>query len=153
MTDENMRKKIAMAAARSYDDWVEEDYAKRIQKIDFDKLADALIAAGIGDVSSHRVFVGKDGIVKQIYSGEEVEQIVKERDELKVELRSKVDYIHEQDEIIKDYKHRAEVAEKALKLACKTIAPSYTDTAKLYFVIFTSQAEKEITEEKKDEQA
>lgn len=47
MTDENMRKKIAIAAAHSYDDWVEEDYAKRIQKIDFDKLADALIATGV----------------------------------------------------------------------------------------------------------
>lgn len=34
---------------------------------------------------------------------------------LKNELRSKVDYIHEQDEIIDDYKHRAEVAERALK--------------------------------------
>ena len=34
---------------------------------------------------------------------------------LKNELRSKVDYIHEQDEIIDDYRHRAEVAERALK--------------------------------------
>lgn len=34
---------------------------------------------------------------------------------LKDELRSKVDYIHEQDEIIDDYKHRAKVAERALK--------------------------------------
>lgn len=34
---------------------------------------------------------------------------------LKNELRSKVEYIHEQDEIIDGYKHRAEVAERALK--------------------------------------
>lgn len=33
---------------------------------------------------------------------------------LKDELRSKVDYIHEQDEIIDDYKHRAKVVERAL---------------------------------------
>lgn len=76
------------------------------------ELADALIAAGIGDVSElkkHRVVVEKSLIpeddnayvlpnipptVKQLYSGEEVEQIVKEREE---------------------YKHRAEVAERALK--------------------------------------
>lgn len=73
-------------------------------------IADALIAAGIGDVSElkkHRVVVEKSLIpeddnayvlpnipptVKQLYSGEEVEQIVKEREE---------------------YKHRAERAERA----------------------------------------
>lgn len=43
-------------------------------------IAEALIAAGIGDVS--------------------------ELKELKIELRDKVDYIHEQDEIIKEYKRR-----------------------------------------------
>lgn len=72
---------------------------------------DALIATGIGDVSKykkHRVFVEKSPTptddyyvlpntpprIKQLYDGEEVEQIVKEREE---------------------YKHRAEVAEWALK--------------------------------------
>lgn len=54
-------------------------------------LADALIAAGIGDMSKQRLLVGKDGTVKQLYSGEEVEKIVNERDE---------------------YKHRAEVVEE-----------------------------------------
>ncbi len=88
-----------------------------------DNVADALIAAGIGDVKRHRVFVSKDGKeVKQFYSGEEVENILKERNELKVELRDKVDYIHEQDEVIKEYKHRAEVAERALKIASIKIA-------------------------------
>lgn len=33
---------------------------------------------------------------------------------LKNELRSKVEYIHEQDEIIDDYKHRVKVVERAL---------------------------------------
>lgn len=79
-------------------------------------IADALIAAGIGDVSElkkHRVVVEKSLIpeddnvyvlpnippeVKQLYSGEEVEQIVKERDE---------------------YKHRAQVAERALMDMCE----------------------------------
>ena len=77
-------------------------------------IADALIEAGIGEVSElkkHRVFVEKSPIstndyyvfsntpprIKQLYSGEEVEQIVKERSE---------------------YKRRAKVAEKALREAC-----------------------------------
>lgn len=50
---------------------------------------------------------------------------------------------------VKEIGHRAEVAERALKLACKTIAPSYVDTAKLYFEIFVNQAEKELAEETK----
>lgn len=83
-----------------------------------EELADALIAAGIGDVSElkkHRVVVEKSLIpeednayvlpnipptVKQLYSGEEVEKIVKERDE---------------------YKHSAARAERALYKACKDI--------------------------------
>ena len=68
-----------------------------------DSLADALIAAGIGDVTEwkekakkHRVQVLPDGTIKQLYSEEEVEDIARQRDE---------------------YKHRALVAEKALRNA------------------------------------
>ena len=39
--------------------------------------------------------------------------------DLKAELRSKLDYIHEQDDVIKDYKHRAELAEAFHNLKCK----------------------------------
>ncbi len=53
--------------------------------------ADALIAAGIGDV--------------------------KEAERLKIELKQKVEYIHELWEAKEDYKHRAEVAERALYIA------------------------------------
>lgn len=60
-------------------------------------IADALITAGIGDVAEwkeraekHRFMALPDGRIKQLYSDEEVEWIVKERDE---------------------YKHRAEIAE------------------------------------------
>lgn len=63
----------------------------------FEGVADALIAAGIGDVrelKKHRTQIMKDGTIQQLYSGEEVEQIVNERDE---------------------YKHRAEVAEDDLQ--------------------------------------
>ena len=80
--------------------------------------ADALIAAGIGDVSElkkHRILVKPVSIlndenfyivpqteidIKQLYNGEEVEQIVKERDQ---------------------YKHRAEVAEAHVKTYEKII--------------------------------
>lgn len=53
--------------------------------------ASALIAAGIGDV--------------------------KEAERLKIELKQKVEYIHELWEAKEDYKHRAEVAERALYIA------------------------------------
>lgn len=121
------------------------------------ELADALIAAGIGDVSElkkHRVVVEKSLIpeddnayvlpnipptVKQLYSGEEVEQIVKEREE---------------------YKHRAEVAERALK----KLASFFAHNAKFLkderekeryqktiFDDWINQAEEELAEEGKDE--
>lgn len=106
------------------------------------ELADALIAAGIGDVSElkkHRVVVEKSLIpeddnayvlpnipptVKQLYSGEEVEQIVKEREE---------------------YKHRAEVAERALKIAedLGELCGRKED--------YVQQAEKEFAEERDDD--
>lgn len=120
------------------------------------ELADALIAAGIGDVSElkkHRVVVEKSLIpeddnvyvlpnippeVKQLYSGEEVEQIVKEREE---------------------YKHRAEVAERALK----KLASFFAHNAKFLkderekeryqktiFDDWINQAEEELAEEGKD---
>lgn len=131
---------------------------------DLDKLADALIAAGIGDVKRHRVFVSKDGKeVKQFYSGEEVENILKERNELKVELRDKVDYIHEQDEVIKEYKHRAQVAERALCNAlnddscyfCNKKSPCECEHrdwgSKECITVLLRQAEKELAEEGDDD--
>ena len=93
-------------------------------------------------LKNYRVLISKpidhwgDGLLfvpeglKQLFNGEEVEKIVKERDELKIELRDKVDYIHEQDEIITDYKHRAEVAERALLLSCDYIM------SRMYAIVF-----------------
>lgn len=76
-----------------------------------ERIADALIAAGIGDVKRHRVFVSKDGKeVKQLYNGEEVEKIVKERDE---------------------YKLRAEVAESELERYTVLIKPLEAENARL----------------------
>lgn len=146
MTNEELKKKICEIVAPYVSAWGEDE-----------RIADALIAAGIGDVSElkkHRVVVEKSLIpeednvyvlpnipptVKQLYSGEEVEKIVKERKELKDELRSKVEYIHEQGEVIKEYKHRAEVAE----LVVKNLNDIFTFD---YQTVF-EQAEKKLAEE------
>lgn len=95
MTNEELKKKIESIirnAKRDFAYCVPEEWAVKV-------LADALIAAGIGDVSEykeklklHRVFVRKDGgDVKVLYGNKEVDEIVKEREE---------------------YKHRAEKEEK-----------------------------------------
>ena len=161
MTNEELKKKIAdiiyhtgctgACCECEYSKVSEADtYCKALHK------ADALIAAGIGDVSElkkHRVVVEKSLIpeddnayvlpnipptVKQLYSGEEVEQIVKEREE---------------------YKHRAEVAERALFLSAKEIEYLNGDfdySAEFFakekvIPYFMKKAEKELAEEGKDE--
>ena len=91
-----------------------------------DNIADALIAAGIGDVKRHRVFVSKDGKeIKQLYSGEEVERIVKEREE---------------------YKHRAEVAQLVAKRACDIVFSQEIDSEDWDEAIFNYKKEKGIRE-------
>lgn len=109
MTNEELKKKILTIVRGAM---LEADELPFVETTD--NIADALIAAGIGDVSelkNHRLIaeyslIPEDGNsyvlpntplrVKQLYSGEEVERIAKERDE---------------------YKHRAEVAERALRNA------------------------------------
>ena len=112
-------------------------------------VADALIAAGIGDVSelkNHRIIaeyslIPEDGNnyflpntplkVKQLYSGEEVEQIVKERGE---------------------YKRRAERAEKALRDALEMVIGEFGGGPLEEEVKSAlEQAEKELVEEGKDD--
>lgn len=112
-------------------------------------LADALIAAGIGDVTAwkeraekHRVIALPGGRIKQLYSDEEVEQIVKERDELKEREGSEIkscykEIAEKRDEIAKlrkqlkraqnaakKQKHRAEVAERALRKYIRKVSCS-----------------------------
>ena len=128
-------------------------------------IADALIAAGIGDVKSLEISdADKEQSSINYYCEmrkwkdkcKEAEQIAKERDELKVELRSKVDYIYEQDEIIKDYKHRAKVAEKAGRIIQHGMArvfdvsnPRIRELIANMWNMAKLQAEKELMEEKK----
>ena len=110
------------------------------------KAADALIAAGIGDVTEwkeraekHRVIALPGGRIKQLYSNEEVEQIAKERDELKERADSEIkscykEIAEKRDEIAKlrkqlkraqnaakKQKHRADVADRIAKKACDIV--------------------------------
>lgn len=141
MTNE-LRDKIAkVLEGVTYDD----SYALPLCLPLREQIADRLIAAGIGDVSKlkkHRVVVEKSFIpeddnayvlpnipptVKQLYSGEEVEQIVKEREE---------------------YKHRVKVAEKMFDIL--------HEESSMYMKVYSKewykqQAEKELAEEGKDD--
>lgn len=90
-------------------------------------IADALIAANIGDVTEwkeraekHRFMALPDGRIKQLYSDEEVEDIARQRDE---------------------YKHRAEVAERALLLMARGECPFASPE------FYKEEAEKEIAME------
>lgn len=104
MTEQELKEKI-VKILEEYRDWfIEEDYKRDIANIDYTGIADALIAAGIGDVS--------------------------------------------------EYKHRAEVAEKALKdeIKLQLKLTNYSEDA--IFVLYPmalKQAEKELQEERKDE--
>lgn len=127
MTNEELKKKICDIIAPYVSAYGDDE-----------RIADALIAAGIGDV--------------------------KKRNELKVELRSKIDYIHEQDEVIAYYKHRAEVAERAVrefavqvgcrscpyKGRCDISNPSAENDYQECYDAALELAEKELTEERKE---
>lgn len=152
---------------------------------DDERLADALLAANIGDVTAwkeraekHRVIALPGGKIKQLYSDEEVEQIAKERDELKERAGSEIkscykEIAQKRDEIAKlrkqlkcaqnaakKQKHRAEVAERALSWLCDetmrdiriimypTIGKQVRDKQELY-AFCIEQAECEIEEEEK----
>ena len=173
MNNDELKKKI-ISALQSVEFVTEKGWCGQCisLRLDYSAIADALIAAGIGDLKEHRIFSGKDGSIKQLYSGEEVEQIVKERKELKDELRSKVEYIHEQDEVIKEYKHRAERAERQARKACEVVFSEEIDnepwddmlyiykdecgidelgiTSDMLYNYLKEQAEKELAEEGKE---
>lgn len=158
MTNDELKKKIVEILCKV---WIEPVPCTAERK--FEHVADALIAAGIGDVSKwkayakvHRIVITKDDKIKQLYSDEEVDKIVIERAE---------------------YKHRAEVAEMALDKATElaytyrtqddTLSCSscpfdsifdrckerglYEDCSKRWKEELLQQAEKELAEEEKDD--
>lgn len=110
------------------------------------ELTKALLAANIGDVTAwkeraekERVIALPGGRIKQLYSDEEVEQIVKERDELKERAGSEIkscykEIAEKRDEIAKLRKQlkraqnaakkqnrRTEVAERALVIMAERV--------------------------------
>lgn len=134
------REKIIEILKQTSDLWKEEEYHGYITSVDIGEIADALIAANIGDVTEwkeraerHRVIALPGGRIKQLYSDEEVEQIAKERDELKERAGSEIkscykEIAQKRDEIaklrkqlkrtqnaVKKQKSRTEVAERALE--------------------------------------
>ena len=147
MTNEGLKKKITEIIGDVY--LINAPIKDRYKPIFMEKIADALIAAGIGYVSEwkdklklHRVFVRKDsGDIKVLYGNKELDEIIKERDE---------------------YKHRAEVAERALLVLCDKVMrdmcvmvfPStkaqVRNKQELYDYCI-KQAEKELAGEKKDD--
>ena len=155
MTNEELKKRIVEIVEKGYTpvEYDDGDWGQTYFPTNED-VADALIEAGIGDVSelkNHRLIaeyllIPEDDNtyalpntpirVKQLYSGEEVEQIVKERDE---------------------YKHRAEVAEMTLKFVCRTqenlniLVDGKPWTKEEIYNRYIEQAEKELAEGKKDE--
>lgn len=135
MTNEELKKKIESILQEEIEYVVV--CGSSVKNVCIEHIADALIAAGIGDVSEykeklklHRVFVRKDGgDIKVLYGNNEVDEIVKERNE---------------------YKHRAEVAENELKLyklAVKIWQERYSDIRCFNFNIALRQAERELAEE------
>ena len=156
MTNEELKKKIVEVVLNS------EITGIQIRSITggysmANNIADALIAAGLRFGNKHRIFVENAPIpttcvdnnfylvpntpptIKQLYGDEEVEQIVKERDE---------------------YKHRAEVAEKAFSNCLENFLKfQYEQNCCLLDKFFLEevnkkclqQAEKELQEEKKDD--
>lgn len=138
MTKDELKKKIVKVLKETIN-WTT-DYSIPIgivYKSELDKIADALIAAGIGDVSKwkvyakvHRIVITKDDKIKQLYSDEEVDKIVNQRAE---------------------YKHRAEVAERALENACVVILSSRNGDQprrlRAYYKAYLEAAEKELAEE------
>lgn len=100
----------------------------------------------ISEYKKHRIFIPKavddgcafeSGGIKQLYGNEEVEQIVKEREE---------------------YKHRAEIAEKAGRIIQREMArvfdisnPRACELIANIWDLAKKQAEKELAEEGKDE--
>ena len=158
MTNEELKKKICDIIAPYVSAYGDDE-----------RIADALIAAGLGFKDKHRVFVqnapllpyNDDDVyfvpntqpkITQLYGDEEVEQIVKERDE---------------------YKHRAERAERQARKACEVVFSEEIDnepwddmlyiykdecgidelgiTSDMLYNYLKEQAEKELAEERKDE--
>lgn len=147
MTNDELKKKIVeilKEAMKPIEFGGDREHAPEVHYPTEEEFADALIAAGIGDVSkwkayakAHRIVITKDDKIKQLYSDEEVDKIVIERAE---------------------YKHRAEVAERAGRIIQRDMArvfdisnPRVCELIANIWDLAKKQAEKELAEEGDDE--
>lgn len=133
MNNDELKKKILEIFEKAIGDWYEKDdglFAEGYTPEEGDNrlkafMADALIAAGIGDVKETKFECDH---YWRMWQGALVEL---EREE-----------------------HRAKVAERALQYACKSILKDRNDTerrVRAYFKAYIDRAEKELAEERKDE--
>lgn len=105
-------------------------------------IADALIAAGIGDVTEHKELIrdlNTDVVAYRALSkADTLEQI-----------------IEGQKSLIEEAEHRAEVAERALLLACVNLTKDEADNvnmellARVVYTHYLRKAEQELAEDKK----
>ena len=125
MTNEELKKKITEILEETEYEWTEEKNGYILQ-IFYDKLADALIGAGVVDKSDYASM--KETAVR--YKAEVS----------KAESRAK------------EAEHRAEVAERALRdeLVQKAIRLGVTDICPWYIQAL-NEAERDLAEERKDE--
>ena len=82
------------------------------------------------------------------------DELKKEYERLKIELRQKVDYIHELWDAKEEYKHRAVVAERALKNEIKLSLKLTNYSEDAVFALYPmalAEAEKEIEEWKEND--
>lgn len=103
------REKIIEILKQTSDIWAKEESCGYIVSVDFGKIADALIAANIGDATAYKA------------EAEYWEKICKfESDEYHTTIKNAAEHachiMQERDE----YKHRAEVAERAFNNTIKT---------------------------------
>ena len=143
MTNEELKKKIVEILEETECEWTEEKNGYILQ-IFYDKLADALIAAKIGDV-------------KDLQAQVDVLEITN------IALQAGYDDA-EKDRLYwvdkyKEAEHRAEVAEKAGRIIQRDMArvfdisnPRVCELIANIWDLAKKQAEKELAEEKKDEQ-
>ena len=141
MNNDELKKKIVEILEETEHEWTE-DKNGYILQIFYDKLADALIAAGIGDVSSEKA-------MRELAEAFHREKCA-EYDPINYKLQKA--------------EHRAEVAERAFfnfALFCaKTVSPNYVrntseenqrEYARDICKEWGEKAEKELTEERKDD--
>ena len=125
MTNEELRTKIVEILEETEYEWTEEKNGYILQ-IFYDKLADALIAAGYGDVKDRKFEADH---YWRMWQGSLVE--------------------------LERAEHRVEVAERALENACVVILSSRNGDQprrlRAYYKAYLEAAEKELAEEGKDE--